>query len=116
MTQPQPRARRPFIPVWARVVLTVLILVQAVWFLVVPQFSDAEASFAALGRLSLLLVIAALLLEIFSLLSFSALTGVVLGWGRLRYSTLIRIGIVVGCGGRGHSRPVTGCSMPLRCG
>lgn len=91
VTEASPGARRRRIPMWAQVVLTVLIVAAVVWFLAVPQFSDAEASFAVLQQLSVPLVIAALLLEALSLLSFSVLTGAVLGWGRLRYTTLLRI-------------------------
>lgn len=62
----------------------------AIWFLVLPQFSDLEASFTAVEDLSVPLVAASFLLQVLSL-CYSALTGIVLGWGRLRYGTLLRI-------------------------
>lgn len=79
------------VPSWARIAVTVLILVVAVWFFLTSQFSDAKASFAALENLSPWLVFAALALQILSVMSFSALTGTTLGWGRLPYGTLLRI-------------------------
>jgi len=74
-----------------RAVIAALIAGASIWFLVVPQFSSVEESYAAIKRLSVPLVVAAFLLEIVSLLSYSALTGVVIGWRRLRYRTLVRI-------------------------
>lgn len=87
----QPRSSSPPIPPWVRTVLAIVIVAAAVWFLVLPQFADAEASFAAIEKLSVPLVLAAFALQALSLMSYSALTGVVLGWRRLRYWTLLRI-------------------------
>lgn len=87
----QPHASRRHLPAWARGVIAALIVGASIWFLVVPQFSNVEESFAAIKRLSVPLVVAAFVLEILSLLSYSALTGVVIGWRRLRYRTLMRI-------------------------
>jgi uncharacterized protein (TIRG00374 family) len=86
-----PHASRRRLPAWLRYVLAAVIVGASIWFLVVPQFSDVEESFAALDHLSVPLVVAAFVLEILSLLSYSALTGVMLGWGRIRYRTLVRI-------------------------
>ncbi len=83
--------RVPRVPFWARIVVTVLILGVAVWFFLTSQFGDVKASFSALENLSPWLVFAALALQILSLMSFSALTGTTLGWGRLPYGTLLRI-------------------------
>lgn len=74
-----------------RVLVTVTVLAAAVWFLMIPQFSDAEASFAAIEQVSTTLVVASFLLQALSLGSYSVLTGVVLGWQRLKYRTLLRI-------------------------
>jgi hypothetical protein len=77
--------RVPRVPLWVRIVVAVLILGVAVWFFLTSQFGDAKSSFAALENLSPWLVFAALALQILSLMSFSALTGTTLGWGRLPY-------------------------------
>lgn len=92
-TEPPPLRRPPRhrIPPWLRIVLTVIAVGAAVWFLVIPQLSDAEASFAAIENLAPPLVVASFLLQVLSLLSNSALTGVVLGRQRLPYRTLLRI-------------------------
>ena len=89
MTRPHASRRR--LPAWLRYVLAAVIVGASIWFLVVPQFSNVEESFAAIENLSVPLVVAAFVLEILSLLSYSVLTGVVIGWRRLRYRTLIRI-------------------------
>lgn len=86
-----PRSSPPRIPTWVRVVLAAVIVAAAVWFLIIPQFADAEASLAAIEEISVPLVLAAFALQALSLMSYSALTGVVLGWRRLRYRTLLRI-------------------------
>ncbi len=61
---------------WARILITVTVVAAVVWFLVIPQFSDAEASFAAIAQLWAPLVAASFLLQMASLASYSMLTGV----------------------------------------
>lgn len=79
------------VPTWVRVAIAIVISSAAIWFLVIPQFTDAEASFAAIRTVSIPLVLAAVAFQVLSLLSNSVLTGLVLGWGRVRFATLIRI-------------------------
>ncbi|HEY8296333.1 MAG TPA: flippase-like domain-containing protein [Micrococcaceae bacterium] len=62
-----------------------------IWFVVVPQYSAAAGAFATVRSLSVPLVLSATALEAASLLSFSILTAVVLGYGRPRYFTLLFI-------------------------
>lgn len=78
-------------PLWLRVSLTVVVLAAAVWFLVRPQFADMESSLEAMESISIPLILIAFGLQAASIAAYSALTGLVLGWGRLRYSTLLRI-------------------------
>lgn len=87
---PSPPRRRRF-PTCARGAVAILISAAAIWFLVIPQFTDAEASFVAIRTVSIPLVLAAVAFQVLSLLSSSVLTGLVLGWGRVRFTTLIRI-------------------------
>lgn len=79
------------VPLWLRIVLTVAVLVPVLWFFVIPQFSDAEESFEAVKDVSPWLIAGALLLQVLSLVSYSSLSGTVLGWGKLRFRTLLRI-------------------------
>lgn len=68
-------------PTWASALITVAALGLIVWFLIVPQFSDAEAYFEAIRLLSVPLVTSAILLQVASPTSYSILTGLILGWG-----------------------------------
>jgi uncharacterized protein (TIRG00374 family) len=82
---------RRIVPTWVRVVVTLVVLAATVWFLVIPQFSDAAGSFAAIQHISPWPVAAAALLESISLLSFSGLSRTILGKHRLPYFTSLRI-------------------------
>jgi uncharacterized protein (TIRG00374 family) len=72
-------------------VASLLVVACTVWFVVVPQFTAARGALHSLEQVAVPLVVAALLLEVASLLSYSALTAVVLGEPRPRYLTLLRI-------------------------
>jgi uncharacterized protein (TIRG00374 family) len=83
--------KRRLIPLWLRIAVTVVVVAATVWFLVIPQFGDAEESFSALNALSPWLLSLAFLFEGMSLLSFSALSRTILGKHRLPYWTSLRI-------------------------
>ena len=92
MRQPA-RRRRIRIPKWTRAVLSLAILVATVWFVVIPQFGDAKDAIRSLERVALPLVLAAIVLELGSMASYSALTRVILAKSRPGYFTLLRIDV-----------------------
>ncbi len=76
--------------IWRGIVVTVLVVV--IWFILIPQFIGARTAFESLTRLSLPLVILAVVLEAASLVSYSALTWVTLNPAtRPGFFTLLRI-------------------------
>lgn len=85
------RSSRRRVPAWIRAGLAAVIVGCTGWFLLVPQLQEAQDSFGAIWRLSASPVIGAFVMQVLSLMSYSALSATVLGWGRLRYRTLLRI-------------------------
>jgi hypothetical protein len=86
------QSHRPLkISKWVKRIVLVLVLVLIVWFVVVPEYGGAKNGFNSLRHASILLVVVAALLEIASLLSFSALTATVIRKKRPSYFTLLRI-------------------------
>jgi uncharacterized membrane protein YbhN (UPF0104 family) len=79
------------VPRGLRVLLGLALLIGVVWAFVLPKLPDAAASVAALHRISPPLVVLAFLLEAASVLSFSGLTAVIVGPGRIRYRMLVCI-------------------------
>lgn len=76
---------------WLRTVVLFAIIVIVAWFVVVPQYGQAKSGIKLLEHISPFLFIVAALLEAASLMSFSALTAVLLGQDRPRYFTIFRI-------------------------
>jgi uncharacterized protein (TIRG00374 family) len=79
------------IPSWVRVSGSILILALTIWFVVIPQFGDARDAIASLTKVAVPLVLLALILELGSLASYSALTQTILAKTTPRYFTLLRI-------------------------
>ncbi|PYI64749.1 hypothetical protein CVV68_21030 [Arthrobacter livingstonensis] len=79
------------IPKWLLAVASALVLIVLVPWIIVPQYSNAVQTLGTLERISLPLVLLAGILELSSLLAYSALTASVLGPGRPSYFTLLRI-------------------------
>lgn len=71
--------------------MSIVILAVIVWRVIVPQYGAAVDALNSLEHVSLALVLTAAGLEVASLLANSALTAAVLGRGRPRYLTLLRI-------------------------
>lgn len=76
---------------WLRSALLLIIIGVIAWFVVVPQYGQAKSGIKLLEHISPLLFIVAALLEAASLMSFSALTAVLLGPDRPHYFTIFRI-------------------------
>jgi len=91
----RPVAKRPpsrvHIPRWLSVSVSVLILALTIWFVVIPQFGDAKGAVKSLGSVALPLLVLAVILELASLMSYSALTQLVLARRKPSYATLLRI-------------------------
>jgi uncharacterized protein (TIRG00374 family) len=85
------RRRHLRIPQWLRVSASVVILAATIWFVVIPQIGDARGALASLQRVAWPLLLAALVLELGSLASYSALTQIVLARVRPSYLTLLAI-------------------------
>lgn len=83
--------RRRRLPRWVLPTASAVVVLATGWFVVVPQFAAAKGALASLEHLALPLVVAAVLLEAASLMSYSALTAVVLGHPRPTYFTLLRV-------------------------
>jgi uncharacterized protein (TIRG00374 family) len=91
-TDPHPvRVGTPRIPRWLRAGVSIVILVLILWFVVVPQFINAERALDSLQRISLPMALSAVVLEISSLLVYSALTAALLGRAAPPYFTVLRI-------------------------
>jgi len=88
---PAHRLRLVHAPSWLRISVSAVLAVVIIWFVMVPQYTDAIAALTSLERVSLPLAIAVTLMEAASLLAFSALTAAVLGRRRPSYFTLLRI-------------------------
>jgi uncharacterized protein (TIRG00374 family) len=82
---------RIHLPPWLRVTGSIVILGLTIWFVVIPQFGDARDAVTSLARVAVPLVLIALLLELASLASYSALTQRILAKNEPRYFTLLRI-------------------------
>ena len=67
------------------------ILAAALWWVIVPQYAGAVATFQSLQRVPVLLVVAAGTLELASLACYSVLSASLLGSGRPSYFTILRI-------------------------
>lgn len=92
---PAPRqAKRPRIPLWARILVSLVALALVVWFVLVPQFSEAATTLRSLERVSVPLLLFALAAELASLLAYSALTASVFGSERPPYFTLLRLDLI----------------------
>lgn len=76
---------------WLRVAVAAAVLFAAIWWVIVPQYAAAEESLESLQRIPLALMLAAVALELLSLAAYSVLTASILGTGRPRYATIIRI-------------------------
>jgi len=76
---------------WLRVAAPAAVLIVAVWWVIVPQYAAADESLESLERLSLPLVVAAVVLELLSLAAYSVLSASLLGRGRPGYFTILRI-------------------------
>ncbi|MGA7205209.1 MAG: YbhN family protein [Specibacter sp.] len=76
---------------WLRVAIPAAMLLVAIWWVIVPQYASAVESLESLQRISLPLVLTAVVLELLSLAAYSLLTGSILGAGRPRYFTTLRI-------------------------
>jgi uncharacterized protein (TIRG00374 family) len=85
------RPSRFRVPGWLRVTGSIVILGLTIWFLVIPQFNDAKDALTSLATVALPLVLLALVLELSSLASYSALTRTILAKKLPRYFTLLRI-------------------------
>lgn len=79
------------IPKWLLAVASALVLAVLVPWVIVPQYSSAVQTLGSLEQISLPLVLLACILELSSLLAYSALTASVLGPGSPSYFTLLRI-------------------------
>jgi uncharacterized protein (TIRG00374 family) len=79
------------IPKWLLATASALVLIVSVRWIIVPQYANAVRTLGALEQISLPLVLTAGILELSSLLAYSALTANVLGAGRPSYFTLLRI-------------------------
>lgn len=76
---------------WLRVAVTVAVLFVAVWWVLAPQYAAAGESLESLEKVSLLLVLTAVVLELLSLAAYSVLSASILGPGRPSYFTILRI-------------------------
>ncbi|MES2170017.1 MAG: flippase-like domain-containing protein [Actinomycetota bacterium] len=85
---------RPRFPTWARVLLSTVALGLAVWFVILPQFADAAATLHTLERISIPLLVLAVVCELGSLLSYTALTRTVFGKTHPPFFTLFRLDLV----------------------
>lgn len=76
---------------WLRVAFTVAVLFVAVWWVLAPQYAAAGKSLESLEKVSPLLVVTAVVLELLSLAAYSVLSASILGPGRPSYFTILRI-------------------------
>src|SRR5450830_771051 len=86
--------KRLRVPLWLRIAVPALLAVLVIWFVIVPQWSGALSAITSLERISLPLVVTAVLLELCSFFAYSALTAVVFGPERPKYWTLLRLDLV----------------------
>ena len=78
--------------IWRGFLLVVLVFV--IWFVLVPQFSDARVALLSLNHLSAPLLVLGVALELASIASYSVLSRVTLNpSGRPRYFTILRIDV-----------------------
>lgn len=78
--------------VWRAFLLVVLVLV--IWFVLVPQFTDARTALDSLGHISFPLLVLGLILELASIACYSALSRATLNRAtRPRYPTILRIDV-----------------------
>ncbi|PXA65515.1 hypothetical protein CVS29_09730 [Arthrobacter psychrochitiniphilus] len=117
------------IPRWLLVTASVIIHGASVWWIILPQYSNAVPTLGSLEQLSVYLVLLAVGLELASFLAYSALSASVLGAGRPSYFTLLRIdssdvGVSHVVPGAGRRQSGTACcnaqespgKSPERCG
>ncbi len=79
---------------WIWRAFLVLVLVFVIWFVLIPQFSEARVALLSLGHLSSPLLVIGLLLELASIACYSALSFVTLNrTGRPTYATILRIDV-----------------------
>ena len=81
-------------PLWLRIAVPAVIAIAVIQFVVVPQWAGALSAITSLERISLPLLVCAVLLELASLFAYSALTAVVLGHDRPSYWSLLRLDLV----------------------
>jgi uncharacterized protein (TIRG00374 family) len=92
---PPPTIRTPSrVPLWLRIAVPAALLVLVIWLVIVPQWAGALSVITSLERISLPLVLTAVMFEVGSFFAYSALTAVVLGHDRPRYWTLLRLDLV----------------------
>jgi uncharacterized protein (TIRG00374 family) len=90
-TTPNQAVAHRHIPKWILVVASAVVLIASIRWIILPQYSNAVRTLGSLERISFPLIIVAGILELASLLAYSALTASVLGAGRPSYYTLLRI-------------------------
>lgn len=88
------RLRIPRLPSWARVAVSLAALGLVTWLVLVPQFSEAARTLFALERVSIPLLVLAVLCELGSLMSYTALTATVFGRRRPPFTTLLRLDLI----------------------
>ena len=71
--------------------MLILVIIAVAWFIVIPQYDEASREIESLKNVSIILVMAAAVLEAGSLVSYSLLTAVVLGRVRPHFFTILRI-------------------------
>jgi uncharacterized protein (TIRG00374 family) len=78
-------------PKWLKLAILGVFLALIVWYVVVPQYGQASKALESFKHISIPLIILAALLEVASLLSYSALTATTLARKVPTYFTLLRI-------------------------
>jgi uncharacterized protein (TIRG00374 family) len=85
------RPSRVHVPRWLGVSLSVLILGLTIWLIVIPQFGEAKGALTSLEGVAVPLLVLAVVLELLSLMAYSALTQLILARSKPSYATLLRI-------------------------
>lgn len=86
--------KRLRVPLWLRITLSCIALALAVWFVLVPQFAQAGTALVSLEQVAIGMLGLALVAELASLLSYSALTASVFGPGRPPFRTLLQLDLI----------------------